>query len=402
MKILIFILSFISLNVFADLREPVTIEKIESYIAENNINTLPDFLKHLPEDIRGRFTMIRSSKSLQAGTYQRPRVIMYSKNSQFLFSFNGDKTQRGGETIELFLFNKNEEFEPHEIDFSKEKVKINKKPQMCMGCHGVDFRPNWSNEGFWFDAYGENDNKLVSRKNRASETPSFKEFYELEKFKFNHQNHPRFKYLKDINERYKLDRPIYNENDLLEAQLVNRPNSELTELISQMNFIRVTNLTQKMPQYEKFKYAFLALMSCGYESFLASLGKVDIGYRPSPLYRLEDYDKPLTIGPIFDDYMKAFQMTFNAYARTPLDTNFFFKYHWNLQNFDVYDAITRFDTPGNKREEFAAIFTERDADFKEFVTKKYKAFLFKPDGVDRAVLDCKALARKSAQVLENI
>lgn len=400
MKTFYILLALLSFNSYSALNEPVTIEKIEQYLASHKINTLPDFLKYLPSDIRSRYTLVRSSSSLQGGSYQDPRVIMYSKNSQFLFSFNGGKHQRGGETVELFVFTDKNEFEPHELDFSGAQVKINKKPQKCMGCHGMDFRPNWNNEGFWQGAYGENNNKLVSRKRSIHDTPTTKDFYELEKFKFNHKKHPRFKYLKDLGLRYKLDKTIYNENDLFSAQLINRPNSELTELISQMNFKRMTSLIKEMKNYNHFKYSFLALMSCSYENFLKSLGRVDIGYKPTPLYNISDYKRPLKIGPIFDDYMQAFQMTFNVYARSPLDTNMFFRYHWNLGNFDLYDSITRFSTPGDSGEEFAAIFANSDPELKAFITKEYRVGSFKPGGIQRAVIDCVALAQKSSQVIE--
>lgn len=134
-------------------------------------------------------TYMYDSLSLQEGSFAQPRTLVYGPDASFVFTFNGDKSQRGGyalETMEFdaqanrFLFreiafkkemNKSDlkEVPTQDVDerLSNEFVRVTKSnPTRCTQCHGENPNPIWETYFLWPGAYGSEDDILTSLFNR--------------------------------------------------------------------------------------------------------------------------------------------------------------------------------------------------------------------------------------------
>ncbi len=114
---------------------------------------------------RASTSLVYRSRSLQYGSFEKPRVIIASEDGDFIFSFSGDARERGFGTIEI------EEFDPatktfsfSEIDFhpaAKAMIAPSFSPHSsrCIACHGEASRarPIFDNYPVWPGFYGGTD-----------------------------------------------------------------------------------------------------------------------------------------------------------------------------------------------------------------------------------------------------
>ncbi len=134
-------------------------------------------------------TYMYDSLSLQEGTFLQPRSLVYGPDASFIFTFNGDKSQRGGYALETMEFDsQSHRFLFREIAFKKEMsgsdlkevpiqdvdvrlsnefVRVTKSnPTRCTQCHGENPNPIWETYFLWPGAYGSEDDILTSLFNR--------------------------------------------------------------------------------------------------------------------------------------------------------------------------------------------------------------------------------------------
>lgn len=344
----------------------VTPDSLESYV--NQTSSVEEFISNLSPETRAQFVLMHTSKSLQEAQYQKPRVIMYTKFGQMLLSFN-DASLKNGDKVEVILFDKQSKtFSAHEIDYSADRPKLHRNPQKCIGCHGVDLRPNWNTYSFWDGAYAGYDSRLS--RPAGMQTWDISEYEEIQKFVKTYKNHPRYKYLEHVEDHATPANGIAPESsDVRDSFRVKSQNlEELTLKITRLNNKRVRRILSESPEFEHFKYAFLSLMSCEKDHFERSLPEnflpnVDRSF-PYLVFR---YD-PFSIGKIRDRYYLAFLDTLGIDPQF-LDTTFNLTYPIDLYQdpIVVSYSTSRFSTGNQPKYEFAYEWTQGDPDFIPYV-----------------------------------
>jgi hypothetical protein len=155
--------------------ETMTFEDVQQVIQSNGVDSIEDLLPLLPPNYRSEFTLMQRTFSLQAATFESPRVIMTGPHAILVMAFNGDPnahleldpdgTPRSPNAIpaayhrlEIIQFRAaTKTFEFREIDFSNPAGPIfsNANPPICLTCHlGPNPRPNWETYSNWPGAYG--------------------------------------------------------------------------------------------------------------------------------------------------------------------------------------------------------------------------------------------------------
>lgn len=132
---------------------------------------IEDAIDLLPYEMKEQnYVLMYRSRSLQHGSPEAPRAIVYTPTASFILSFNGgDPGVRGAQTIEAIQFKRAENrFEFHEITFDGMKAPDSGKanPKKCIQCHQsptsaeIDLRPNWDPYNTWIGAYGSDTGHL--------------------------------------------------------------------------------------------------------------------------------------------------------------------------------------------------------------------------------------------------
>jgi len=143
------------------LKEPLTFTKLKKCFIDHQSQFLKveDFLAQLPSSYREKFTLVYHSKSLQAASYENPRVIFFGHGqTELILAYTGNSQSQESQNIEKDSFDKietiawnkvNKKFEFYEFHFPsaqnhlKFAVLSEKNPTQCFRCHGQDLRPNW-------------------------------------------------------------------------------------------------------------------------------------------------------------------------------------------------------------------------------------------------------------------
>lgn len=395
MKLAIFLLLSICCS-FTQFSETLTIDDIEKVVAAQNLDTIEKFIQSFDKQTRSQYILMHKSKSVQGATYQKPRVIMFTKDAQMIFSFTGDKTQRNGDKVEIILYDKEKKsFSAHEIDYSQNTPIVHKNPASCLKCHGTDVRPNWNGYSFWRGAYGSNDSRLTMP---THDGPSdLTEYNEIQKLKATYQTHPRYKWLEDFDKMTVLqDDSIPSDKQKVSARMKAHSISQFTDLVMQMNNERFTRIIRTSAAFKHFQYALLTLMSCSMDSFKQSLpGNYPLGVTREfsfPYFKSDSF----SVGLVRDTYYSAFLESLQVNPRF-LDTSFDLEYPIELfSDPDIISyATSKFSTPSAPHMQFAYSFTRDSNELAPFVT-----------GVSHtqrtADIDCEKLATKSRQEMGKV
>jgi mono/diheme cytochrome c family protein len=381
-----------SLPAFAGLEGDVSVDDLDTYLQKNG--TIEKFIANLEPQLRSQYVLMHSSKSLQGADYQKPRVILFNKTGQLLLSFT-DETKKNGDKIEVILFNqKKASFEAHEIDFATAVPRLNRNPQKCLACHGADLRPNWNTYSFWEGAYGSNDSRLSRPGKNRTYDPT--EYLEIQKFVTTYRTHPRYKHLEKLED---MSRPENGSIPTVESdsdRMKSKNLEALTALTTRLNNRRFRRILEQKPQFSKFKYSILALLSCDLKSFKKSLPE---GYplvlRETFSYDLFAYD-PFAIGRVRDAYYLALLESLGI-DQGFLDTTFNLEYP--IVKFEEPEIVSystsRFSTGLNPQHEFAYEWVAKDPDLLPFVEPIDQKSL-------RAIVKCEELAKKARVELSGI
>ena len=90
---------------------------------------------------------------------------MFSREDEFVITFNSDPSQEGGNQLEMMEFDREKRaFKFFEVDFDRPPLEALSEvnPGKCLFCHREDPRPNWDNYFFWRGMYGGDDDKFTS------------------------------------------------------------------------------------------------------------------------------------------------------------------------------------------------------------------------------------------------
>lgn len=213
-----------------------TYSDLVSLIREKNVTSVETLLPQLPQELRSHYVLMHTSESLQAASYENPRVILFGEDAQLTCTFNGDPEHAGYDTIECFQFHKAQRrFEFRQIEFPKNApVKFSELNRStdgrvsCTSCHGADPRPNWNDYDSWPGVYGEGDDKPDHEKQQ--------------RFITGMGQHPRYKWL---------------DSKLLTKE---RPNLNFSDYVGRMNALRVHRiLKNKVNRRELLGFAVSGL-----------------------------------------------------------------------------------------------------------------------------------------------
>jgi hypothetical protein len=374
MRLLILLLLCVT-QVYAQFGNSTTIEEVETFIQTKKITSVEAFLRALDQSQKSHYVLMYNSKSLQGSSFQRPRVIMFSPTAEILFSFNGDVSQKNGNTIEMILFDRNKSsFRAHEIEFSGKNAVVKKDPQICMACHGTDLRPNWNHYNFWEGAYGSNDAMLTKV-----------ELREMQKFQDTFKSHPRYQHLGDVPGRFDV---MGSPNNL---RMKNLDIFTLTKEIFNLNFLRMKRILKANPEYDRIKYPFLSLFGmCDpevYEDLLPEgyFNKIHPGFKPMNVKY--DYEREK------ENDLKREQLL-NAIG---IDTTFLSTEFGNTSPPEPHGFVfeSKFTTPGGYQFEFTHVLSNDDDDLKNLSTPMEPI----PDSHQRDMLDCGKIRTLSEKVI---
>ena len=269
-------------------------ESLEKIIRDHNVKSIEELLPLLPESLRSQYVLLWFSRAGQKATFQKPRVIMFTEDADFIFAIN-DGAMFGGHVIDTISFN----HESHQFDFRRFEFKdskpvfFSKNEVRCQACHEVHLRPNWDNYPRWFGAYGMDDDTIHDDKiwlgkiryerdangkmSQIKESSIYHdkdmgtefdfnggdalnevESQELKRFNAERKQHPRYKYLiaKNDSELYPYS---YNPGrDRSTAKVKNHPNAHFGALIYAWNFVQSAHLFAKSASFENNKLPLLA------------------------------------------------------------------------------------------------------------------------------------------------
>lgn len=157
-------------------------ESLRELVEERRVTSVEGLIAALPEDLRAHYALVFSSRSLQEGRLDAPRVILFGSDAHFIVTFNGDASQRGYSTIETLEFDVSEsQFVLREVTFSGAdgvsggRISL-PNPHRCLACHDQPARPIWDVPPVWPGAYGERYHQGLS----SAETNGVRQFLHVE------------------------------------------------------------------------------------------------------------------------------------------------------------------------------------------------------------------------------
>jgi hypothetical protein len=215
----------------AVLADAPTFETLAGYLAEHPSSSLQALLTSLPESYRSRFTLIKTSKSLQQASPLQPRAIIFGLDAKLIMTFNGDASQSGFDDLEVMQFrDETNSFELHRISFPSRRnglsqVKISgTNPEVCLGCHGTEPVPIWGEYDEWDGAYGNHQLEIVSGDEQA----------ELAAFLAGRLNDPRYSTLRPLP-----GSEVSPFNDGKANSILFRPNTVLGFLLNRLRALQI-------------------------------------------------------------------------------------------------------------------------------------------------------------------
>ncbi len=137
--------------------------------AQTRYQTYDEFAEFLQQTYPGlfdNFVLLHNSQSLQAASFEHPRLLLYQGGSILAFN-EGSQEKRRVELIETDP--QTFEMHFHEIEFQPSgKVAFNENPTVCVACHGTPLRPLWNPYDFWPNAFGSAVGRLRSHEEKQA------------------------------------------------------------------------------------------------------------------------------------------------------------------------------------------------------------------------------------------
>jgi len=231
-------------------------ESLQSLVRTHDVATVEELLAALPEAQRRDFALVFDSRSLQAASFENPRVVLYGPDARFVVTFNGDAAQRGFRTLETLEFDAvTREFRLRELEFPERPggaaaVRVSEtNPERCTRCHGSPPHPVWDSFPLWPGAYGERYGATLSEPERAG----------LERFLARQPDHPRYRQLLDV-ARY-ADAHTFRPGAGAQyaATVREPPNAELSADLGDLQFQAIAARLMRQPAFAAWRYALLGI-----------------------------------------------------------------------------------------------------------------------------------------------
>lgn len=247
------------LTVSAVHAENFSFASLEALVRAHDAGTVEELLAALPEAQRRDYALMFDSRSLQAASFENPRVILYGPDARFVLTFNGSAAQGGFRLLETLEFDAAaREFRLRELEFPERPggaagVRVSEtNPERCMRCHGNPPRPLWDSFPLWPGAYGERYGASLSDRERAG----------LARFLAQQPAHPRYRYLDAA--RYADSRTFRpGAGGQYAATVREPPNAELAADLAELQSQAVAARLTRQPAFAAWRFALLGVADGG-------------------------------------------------------------------------------------------------------------------------------------------
>jgi hypothetical protein len=203
---------------------------------------------------------VHQSRSIQQGSLENPRVLLFGTDAKLIVAFNGSPEQSGYANLEILHFqDETETFELRSIEFGEAVRFSEANPVTCTACHKASPQPVWkdygspnepSGHGQWLGTYGPSHD-LVPKELR----PALLSFWAAA------AGHPRYRLLLRDSESDLF--PYQPTGDPLRWQHRFRPNNRLSRLLARLNARRVARAVHENELFRERKNLLLAwLLEC--------------------------------------------------------------------------------------------------------------------------------------------
>lgn len=134
-------------------------------VRERGVRSVGEALALLPEEMRLNYTLVHHSRSIQQGSVESPRVLLFGTDAKLVVTFNGSPDETGYDKLEILAFDEaSEKFELRAIGFDGGVSFSEANPAVCTACHKASPQPIWkdygsanasSGHGQWLGTFGE-------------------------------------------------------------------------------------------------------------------------------------------------------------------------------------------------------------------------------------------------------
>jgi len=142
-------------------------------VRERGATSVGEALALLPAEVRLNYTLIHHSRSIQQGSVENPRVLLFGTDAKLVVAFNGSPDETGYDKLEILAFDEaSETFEMRSIGFGEEVTFSERNPTVCTACHRASPQPIWKDygsanagdgHGQWLGTYGESHDFVPKR-----------------------------------------------------------------------------------------------------------------------------------------------------------------------------------------------------------------------------------------------
>lgn len=274
------------------------------FVSSSKNLKVEDVLCKLPSSLRSQYSVEFFSEvgAAQEATTMEPRVHLFT--DRFVLTFNGSSKQKGGDDIEFGYENHGGSLHDAIIG---DLLLAGPNPQFrsanklgCLSCHGSTEMPSTGTR-FLFNASPFWEGFLGASGFGGDEGLGeyyIKEKEVLENFKKTAPEHPRYKYLIDLDKRFlsssEFSSSPFGKNPPKSEYFFGAINKKYSQILAEMNHDRLVQVIMRTPHYNEYKFAiFGALATCpDINSFLPS--------QINAIHTNEDYLYPYLHGPITD------------------------------------------------------------------------------------------------------
>jgi len=208
-------------------------------IRERGVTSVEEALALLPPEMRINYTLVHLSRSIQQGSLESPRVLLFGTDARLVVTFNGSPEETNYDKLELLSFDDaTETFELRSIEFGDTVHFSEANPTVCTACHRADPQPIWkdygspnesSGHGQWKGTYGESHDFVPEALQPA-----------LLRFWAAAPQHPRYRHLLRDPESDLF--PFQPSGEQLRWQHRFRPNNRISRLLARLNARRIARM----------------------------------------------------------------------------------------------------------------------------------------------------------------
>ncbi len=228
--------------------QPFTIEHLSAQLERGNYRNLDALIASLPLFFRQSYTIAYLSNSLQAAWPDAPRVLLYGPSAEMIIAFNDENGEFGNQQLEIIQYRR----EQAKFDFFLVEPdaagRFRASPgKNCAFCHTPDTRPNFQPYAHWPGFYGSDDDRLSG----GLSLPEEKGW--LDGFIATASARPRYRHLVGLKDQY---------SGVATSRTKVNHGFELTFRLAQLNYRRIARILSERADWAKYKYAWLAAVSC--------------------------------------------------------------------------------------------------------------------------------------------